>query len=498
MPYSAVIGRNKILLYFPALSPSAPRCNGPIAEPLPILALAPHLDAAGFEVLFHDARLPGDFSSLLAEHGQSSLCVGVSVMGGFQVVDGHAFSRQVRQSCPELPIIWGGWFPTNVPEQCLESMYVDLAVKGQGEERFPEIARRLQHGEAIDDIPGLSYKRNRSIVHNPTPPLVDMNTFLPKDYGRIDPLRYSHGHGLLHYAASIGCPYQCLFCGPAPHFNRTWYGLEPARVVREIKAITEKHDVRQVAFWDFDFFIDLYRVKEILRGFLAEEFTFSWFALCNISRALDFDEELLELLRATRCVSIGVGVESGSQRIRDLYNKGFSADQFQALLEKFAPTDIAVRTNFMIAPPTETREEFMESLRAMSAVRRAHPSNVVSLLQFTPVPWTKLYQHEASERKERIPVSLTQWEGFYRNYLEVSEVPWLAPKDEIGRQPALFYFKLAFMNTNGQRALVRIPLKVLKAIATLRLRYELFGLPLTWHLVMRLRHVVIRRFLKVL
>ncbi len=498
MMYSAVRGRSKVLLYFPALSPAAPRGNGPIAEPLPLLALAPHLEAAGFEVLIHDARLPGDVSALLTQHRDSLLCVGVSVMGGYQVVDGHAFSRRVKASCPELPIIWGGWFPTTVPEQCVDSGNVDLALRGQGEERFSELARRLARGAACDDIPGLSYKRDGRIVHHPAPPLVDPNSFLPKDYGRLDPRQYSHGNGLLHYATSVGCPFQCSFCGPAPYFNRTWYGLNPARVVSEIKAITREHQVRQVAFWDFDFFIDLSRVKAILRGFLAENFTFSWFALCNISRALEFDEELFELLRATRCLSIGVGVESGSQRIRDLYDKGFSGAQFDLLLERFAPSGIAVRTNFMIGPPTETREEFMESLRAMCAVRRAHPRNVVSLLQFTPVPWTRLYRHVEHERKERLPNSLAEWEEFYRGYLEVHEVPWLAPKDAFGRQPALFYFKLAFMNPKGRGRLLRIPLSVIKMIAALRVRHEVFALPLLWYLAMRLRSVLVRRFLKVL
>lgn len=63
MNFSVVEGKNRILLYFPALSPGGSGNAGPVMEPLPVLALAPHLVASGFEVIFYDARLPGDFAA---------------------------------------------------------------------------------------------------------------------------------------------------------------------------------------------------------------------------------------------------------------------------------------------------------------------------------------------------------------------------------------------------------------------------------------------------
>ena len=39
---------------------------------------------------------------------------------------------------PDLPVIWGGWHPSLLPEQCLASGVVDACVTGQGERTFAE------------------------------------------------------------------------------------------------------------------------------------------------------------------------------------------------------------------------------------------------------------------------------------------------------------------------------------------------------------------------
>jgi len=92
------------------------------------------------------------------------LCVGISAMAGYQVVDGYHFSKRAKEAFPHIPVIWGGWYPTVSPGQCLESPYIDLVVKGQGEEQLPAVAARIKTGTPVSDIAGISYKLNGDVI----------------------------------------------------------------------------------------------------------------------------------------------------------------------------------------------------------------------------------------------------------------------------------------------------------------------------------------------
>ena len=68
-------------------------------------------------------------------------------MGGPQVATAIAVSRAVRAAPPDLPIVWGGYFPTLYPDVALNSDYVDFAIRGQGEDTLDELLGALAAGE---------------------------------------------------------------------------------------------------------------------------------------------------------------------------------------------------------------------------------------------------------------------------------------------------------------------------------------------------------------
>src|ERR1700693_5982398 len=89
--------------------------------------------------------------------------LGVSVMPGPQMVQAVALSKEFRARYPKVPIVWGGYFPSLYPDAALNSSYVDVVVRGQGEDTFLELLRALREGgrEGARDfrsIPGVSYK----------------------------------------------------------------------------------------------------------------------------------------------------------------------------------------------------------------------------------------------------------------------------------------------------------------------------------------------------
>src|ERR1700722_7822712 len=74
--------------------------------------------------------------------------VAVTVMPGPQTRSAVESCREFRGRFPQIPIVWGGYFPTNYTDAALNADYVDFAVRGQGEETLLELieCRRGKRG----------------------------------------------------------------------------------------------------------------------------------------------------------------------------------------------------------------------------------------------------------------------------------------------------------------------------------------------------------------
>jgi anaerobic magnesium-protoporphyrin IX monomethyl ester cyclase len=108
--------------------------------PLSLLQLAAALDRTGNSQIVDgnvDRDIVGETLQALAK-GNIDV-VGISVMGGPQIAPAIAVSKAVREYFPEKPIVWGGYFPTLYTDTALVAPYVDYAIRGQGEESFPEL-----------------------------------------------------------------------------------------------------------------------------------------------------------------------------------------------------------------------------------------------------------------------------------------------------------------------------------------------------------------------
>jgi len=482
--FADVKHRDKVLLYFPRLvDPKVASARKP-AEPISVMTLADHLESQGFKAAIYDNRVDDDIEGTLDAVGDELLCVGISAMGGYQVVDGYEFSKLVKKKFPHVPVVWGGAAPSSLPQQFLDNPYIDVVVKGQGEQLFPELAATFRDGASIQGLMGISYKDNGKIIHEPMRPLAPIENNLPIDYSRIDASRYSIGDGWIQYGTSFGCPYSCAFCGLATYFERTWFCLSADRVVRELKAVDEVYGLKRVAFWDATFFVDIERVKQILKGFIREGMEFSWTARAQVKQVVKFDDEVIELLAATRCRYTMVGVESGSQRLRKLFRKDFDYDRLITALDKMARVDIPVRAMYIFAPPEENREDFLKTIRSMTQVQKLNPRNLVSMFQYTPIPGTELGDKEP-EKIGPVPGHIDDWDSYYKKQIVRSMQPWLQPKDHLGRQPIAFYWHAALcmkLRPALNRWFFRLPLGAIKTVAALRLKLEVFVFPLEWYI----------------
>ena len=130
--------------------------------PLSIMTMASAIEGR-YDSTLIDGNMDPDAirTAVAAASAQHFDAVGVTVMGGPQVATAIEVSRAVRNVRRDLPIIWGGYFPTLYPEVALNSDYVDFVIRGQGEDTFADLLAALgaRDHAALAAIHGLSWPK---------------------------------------------------------------------------------------------------------------------------------------------------------------------------------------------------------------------------------------------------------------------------------------------------------------------------------------------------
>ena len=155
---SSLRSSHKIVFFFPSFASTE------ATAPLGILAVPTPLERAGYQICLIDSTITPNFEQRVLEEVRDALCLAVSLVTGPMIRETVAIARAVKQWDPDFPIVLGGWHPSLLPQQTLESPYIDYVVRGQGEDTMLELVQHLSSGAAPDLIAGIGFKRNGKLV----------------------------------------------------------------------------------------------------------------------------------------------------------------------------------------------------------------------------------------------------------------------------------------------------------------------------------------------
>jgi radical SAM superfamily enzyme YgiQ (UPF0313 family) len=369
--------------------------------PLSLLALA-RMVRDRFDVRIINAVVDPDYTELILDACDNALCLAVSSMTCYQISDGIDVSRAVKEMYPDLPVIWGGYHPSSEPTQTLESLFIDIVIRGQGEHTFREVVEKLGENGSPDGISGVSYKNEGSIKHNPDRKFADINAYPAIPYDMIDVERhvkgYKFGTRCLDYYLSQGCASGCSFCSEPVFCGRRWSGLLPERAVNEMEHLSKTYNIDTFMIRDSDFFLNMKSVKALCELLIEKDLNIRLTSVnARMERFSRIDDDIISLCRRAGIHEVFFGFESGLQEGLDAMNKGAKVSQIRTCTQKCRKHDIDIRGSFMVGIPgmdvkKEVESNFSEinSLICTYGEKLEHLDVLLSF--FTPYPNTPLYQ----------------------------------------------------------------------------------------------------------
>ena len=358
--------------------------------PLSILALAAMIEGKE-DYAIVDGNLE-DYPSASIERimrERRARMLAVTVMPGPQMVAAIPVCRWLKETHPDVPIVWGGYFPTIYPDAALNANYVDFVVRGQGEDTFVELLVALEGDRKFTGIPGLSFKDAFGLhVHNPERPLRSPGDFPMMPYHRLDPAKYLLpsflGSRTVVHQASIGCPFQCNFCGVVGFSGSREKMETPERTAAVLGRLRHDYGANAVQFYDNNFFLREDHARE-----LAERLAplgMNWWCEARVDAVLRYSDDTLRKIRQSGCVMIFCGVESGSNKKLAEMKKEITAEQSLELAARMRQADIVPEYSLIFGDPRDSETDFHETVAFARQVKRINPDIEIIVQTYVPVP----------------------------------------------------------------------------------------------------------------
>jgi anaerobic magnesium-protoporphyrin IX monomethyl ester cyclase len=342
-------------------------------------------------------------------------------------------ARMAKRTRPEARTIGICWTLRTVPLDVMrEAPALDVYLRHEYETVGTKLFDALEHGQALDLVPGLAFRDDGHVRLTPdAPPVKDYDDLPLPAYDllpSLDPYFVSASacKPFTIMYASKGCPYSCSFCTVA---RTAWKFRSAESVLEELTYLKERFNIRTVSFFDETFTMNKRRVRELCEGIRREGLDIRWY--CN-TRVHLVDPELLRTMRAAGCSGISYGVESGNQKILDSVSKAATVDQAANAIRWAKEEGIKTYCAFILGLPGETEESAMDTIRfAMKTLPNGAQFNVLA-----PYPGTELY--ETLRREGLIPE--LDWRQMYQDQASVGTGS--LSRKELNRLRKLAYTRL--------------------------------------------------------
>ena len=389
---------------------------------------------------------------------------------GFSIVHANRWggidiSKIAKQILPGVKIVFGGIGTTFLWEQLLTHFKeIDFAVLGEGEYSFLNLIRCIEkeNYDGINKIDGIAFRKGGKVVKTGSAEVIQELDRLPM------PSKYFE---LQHLISSRGCPANCTFCGSPQFWGHKVRFHSPEYFVEQMEQLYRKG----ITFFyvsDDTFTMRKDRVIQICKKIIEKDLKITWFA---ISRVNYVNEEMLYWMRKAGCIQISYGVESGSEKIRDMLNKNIKTDDIRRAFTLTTMYGILARAYFIDGSPGESWETIQETIDLICEIK---PLSIIFYI-LDIFPGTALYEDFKRRTKLNDDVWLKKIEDimyfesdsqlskdmilafgqklrsdYYSHLQEFADAVQLVDKKDLYKSHADFLSRLAMTFSHGDYAVI--------------------------------------------
>lgn len=272
-------------------------------------------------------------------------------------------------------VIIGGPHATIDPESCIASGF-DCVIRGEGETAIVE---------AIETDKKLIEGSTDLLIH-PDRNLLDIKSYKYIIDGEL--------------ATSVMTTRSCFFhCGFCCKINKRVKVYPAGYVIQEIETLIREYGYKALMFFDDIFIINKERLLKILDH--IENYSLKWRCFARADIILRHGEDIAKRMFDAGCREIGMGVESGSDSILKVINKGETTETIAKAIKMLHEVGIRVKGFFIVGLPSESWVTIGETIKFIESV----PLSDIDFTLFQPFKGSPIY-----DKKDTIFKDMIYWD----------------------------------------------------------------------------------------
>ena len=349
-----------------------------LTMPLGLLYLGARVEQAGYEVHLEDLQLCRSPLTRLegALHQHKPALAGITSFS-LNLSAASKILHKVKRLSPDTVTVWGGPHVSFDDREILHlHPWVDVIVRGEGEETLVEVVERVRQGKSLDGVLGITWRGiEGNLQANPPRPFREDMDQLPRPAWHLLKLSQYRAFGDgASIMTSRGCPHRCVFCVGRKMIGAKGRFRKPEAVVDEMEALA-RLGFRRIRIEDDLFTFRRERALAICKEVDRRGLAVRWRAY---SRVDTIDAELLEWMKRTGCERLLYGAESGSSEILKKIRKGITPEQTRRAVEMTREAGIGVLASFVLGLPGETPQTLRQTLKFAESLEVPYSLNLLT------------------------------------------------------------------------------------------------------------------------
>jgi anaerobic magnesium-protoporphyrin IX monomethyl ester cyclase len=329
------------------------------------------------------------FENILREYEPD--LVGFSCMS-FQYHTALGLARKTKEYRPDIHTVIGGYHPTIVYEEILDSPdmeVIDFVIRGEGEVAFNQLLKAQEGRCALDEVSGLSYKKDGCAQHNPKGKLINLAELpLPRRDLHLFSRKF-HVFGMPAHAieTSRGCTKRCGFCCITNMYGRNFRRFPLKRIIDDISQM-KANGIKAMVIVDDNITADNGRwFAQVCQAIIEAGHNDLHYHTQASVAGIYANPSLVPLMAKAGIKLVFLGVENSSQRTLQFLSKPeITASAAKKVISELRKHNIIVFGGFIIGNPDDTQESIWSNFYFAKELEL----DTAGFLILTPFPKTEL------------------------------------------------------------------------------------------------------------